>query len=98
MHTVNVPMDFLAANAVIAALEQRTRTLRGHVENGVNDPVLDAAILHTLRAEDAVRKAFRLQTDAQQQAEFEALHADLEDFRVIEDIPLALLSYMGEGR
>ena len=91
MNTTNVPLDFLEANAIIAALEQRHRTLMGHVENGVRDDALDAAILQTMRAEDAIRQAFRIPSEASLDALHEALHADLDDLAHIEDVPLALL-------
>lgn len=94
--TATVTIDFLAANAIVAALQQRHRTLTGHVENGVSDPVLDAAIRHTLRAEDAVRRAFHLQTEAHLDALHESNMADLADLAVL-DIPLALDTYWNRG-
>lgn len=98
MHTVNVPMDFLEANQLIAACEQRLRTLRGHEEHGVVDVALVSAIAQTERAERAIRAAFRLPSEAELDAMHEALRADMADLVAIEDIPLAFLMYQGEGR
>jgi hypothetical protein len=102
-------MDFLEANAIVAALEQRERTLESHRQNGVQDNALELALAHTRRACVTVRAAFRL-TDEAVDAAHEAATAALDDLIRfdpelgspdpvrIEDVPLALLTYQAEGR
>lgn len=94
MDTVSVPLDYMAANQLLAACEQRLRTLRGHIDNGVADEALDIAILQTMRAEDALRKAFRLPTEAQLDWDQEAFQADMAELALrdgIASFPLALV-------
>lgn len=95
-----VELDFLEANQIVAALEQRARTLRGHIDNGVRDDSLDRAILQTLRAEDAIRRAFRIPTEPELDALHEATHAELDELAAtggLVDFPLALVFDPAEG-
>lgn len=84
-----VQLDFLEANQILAALDQRGRTLYGHRENGVDDAALEAAIRQTARAASVIREAFRLRDED---------YATADELALLDDIPLALLTYMGEGR
>lgn len=101
--TTPVALDFLQANEIIAALEQRRRTLEGHVQNGVHDDVLARAIRRTQAAEDAVRAAFRLPTEDELDALHEATLREMEELREAGDdsplaaFPLSLVAYADRG-
>lgn len=101
--TVPVELSFLDANEIVAALEQRARTLRGHIENGVQDDALDAAIIRTLAAEDRLRKAFHIPSEAELDGAFEAASRAFEELVeadaavFLPDVPLALDVYWNRG-
>jgi len=85
----DVPLDYLAAVQLIEAGQVRITLFETHLLHGtarLEDVAF--AIVETQRGIDAIRKAFRLPTEAELDALHEATQADLEDLRVA-DIPLA---------
>jgi L-aminopeptidase/D-esterase-like protein len=89
---VPVYLDYLMANQLIAAADQRQQVLEAHatriVEQGGDIPdSLSRAIVDCIAGELALRAAFDVQRDIV--AEAPEMHGD---------IPLALHIYMAEGR
>ena len=92
-HRIPVPLDFMEANQIVAALEQRVRTLRSHIEHGVQDDILDAAVAQSERAEAAVRAEFRFPSEAALDGAHEAALAEMAELAdaSFADVPLALM-------
>lgn len=89
MKTVTVELDYLAAVQLIEAGDVRIKLFETHLLHGtarLDDVAF--AIIETQRGIDAIRKAFRLPSEAELNALNEAIHADLDDLRAA-DVPLA---------
>lgn len=88
-------LDFLQANATLAALEQFVAIL-----STCNDPTgsADAQIIHATRAADALRRTWNLPTEAQLDAEHAATHRTIEELAIRDGIPAAFLTYQDDGR
>lgn len=89
---IPVYLDYLMANQLIAAADQRQQVLEAHarriVEQGGDIPeTLSRSIVDTIAGELALRMAFDVVRDVA--AEAPEMHGD---------IPLALHIYMAEGR
>jgi hypothetical protein len=92
----DVPLDYLAAVQLIEAGQVRITLFETHLLHGtarLEDVAF--AIVETQRGIDAIRKAFRLPTEAELDALHEATQADIEDLRVA-DIPLAECDLRGQ--
>jgi len=82
-----VELDYPAAVQLIEAGEVRITLFETHLLHGtarLDDVAF--AIVETQRGIDAIRRAFRLPTEAELDAAHEAIHADLSD---LAGLPLA---------
>ena len=99
-HTVTqrvpIMLDFMQANQLLAACDQREEVLRAHLEH-TRDEVVEIALVETIAAELANRTAFRLcRSEAVLDALHEATHAELDELAA-RDIPTALDTYWNRG-
>ena len=82
-----VELDYPAAVQLLEAAEVRIALFEAHLLHGtarLDDVAL--AVVATQRGIDAIRRAFRLPTEAELDALHEAIHADLAD---LAGLPLA---------